>query len=108
MIKEVLLNFLNKGIKYGGSPPEIEVGFEKTNSDIIRYYVKDNGSGLTYNHIEVVFEENNKTKDKHTKGIGLGLSIVKRIIEKLNGELSVESTPEGGTIFSFYLKEFTG
>jgi len=73
-IEEVWYNYLSNGSKYGGIPPEIEVGYNELPNRKIRFWIKDNGDGI-------------KPEDQPL----LGLSIVKRIIEKLNGEVGVES-----------------
>lgn len=104
-IEEVWFNYLSNAVKYGGSPLVIEIGSEKTDSDFIKYYVKDNGDGISEELKSVMFQNKNSTKDKLTKGTGLGLAIVKGIIEKLGGYVEVESEMGKGSVMSFYLKE---
>lgn len=104
-IEEVLFNFISNALKYGGNPPIIEIYSEKLNNGFVKYSVKDNGNGIDPEHKEIIFEDKNNKKEKLTKGLGLGLTIVKRIIEKLNGYVSVESEIGKGSIFSFYLQE---
>ena len=104
-IEEVWLNFISNAIKYGGTFPEIKIYCSRAKNGFIRYSVMDNGEGITDELKAVIFNEKDKNKDRLTKGFGLGLSIVKRIIEKLDGYVSVESQTGKGSIFSFYLKE---
>jgi PAS domain S-box-containing protein len=104
-IEEVWLNFISNALKYGGTPPEIKIYCSKTENGFIKYSVVDNGEGITDEMKAVIFNDKDKNKDRLTKGFGLGLSIVKRIVEKLDGYVSVESEIGKGSIFSFYLKE---
>lgn len=103
-IEEVLYNYISNAIKYGGEPPIIDITSEKQENGYIKYNVTDNGEGVPDELIPVIFEEDNSQKNKMIKGNGLGLSIVKRIAEKLDGYVSVESKPGEGSIFSFSLK----
>jgi len=104
-IEEVWLNFISNAIKYGGTLPKIEIYCSKTENGFIKYSVKDNGEGITDEMKAIIFDDAGKRKDNLTKGFGLGLSIVKRIVEKLDGYISVESEVGKGSVFSFYLKE---
>lgn len=104
-IEEALYNYLSNALKYGGNPPEIEIFNEKLDNGFIKYCVKDNGKGIDEELKKIIFDDNSPIKDKLSKGYGLGLSIVKRIIEKLDGYVSVESELGKGSIFCFFLKE---
>ena len=103
-IEEVWLNYISNAINYGEPSPVIIIGSEISKKDYIRYYVKDHGEGVSSELKAVIFDENNPIKDKLIQGMGLGLSIVKRIIEKLDGFVNVESEQGKGSIFSFYMK----
>lgn len=104
-IEEVWLNLISNAVKYGGTSPEIKIYCSRDEKGFIKYSVRDNGEGITDELKAVIFNDRDKNKDRLTKGFGLGLSIVKRIVEKLDGYVSVESEPGKGSIFSFYLKE---
>jgi len=104
-IEEVFYNFISNALKYGGDPPKIEVYSEKASEGFIKYSVKDSGQGVKSELEEVIFKENDHVKDKLSQGHGLGLSIVNRIIERLDGKLSLETEQGKGSIFSFYLKQ---
>jgi len=103
-IEEVWYNYISNAIAYGGSSPVIEIGSEVQNSDFIKYFVKDNGPGLSPEFKAIVFQTSPE-KDKVAHGYGLGLSIVKSIVEKLGGYIDVESEIGNGSVFSFYLKK---
>lgn len=104
-VEEVLYNYLTNAIKYGGKHPKIDIYSEKSKDGFITYCIKDNGEGIDEKHLQVIFDEENNVKYNLTKGYGLGLSIAKRIIEKLDGFVSVESEVGKGSIFKFSLKE---
>ena len=102
-IEEVWVNYLSNAIKYGGTPPQIKLG-----ADIIdgyaKFWIKDNGPGLSDGQQLQIFDEFNRLAYKGAAaGHGLGLSIVKRIIQKLNGEVGVESIEGQGSKFYFIL-----
>ncbi len=108
-IEQVWTNYLSNAIKYGGRPPRIEIGADAPTSSNgptphIRFWVRDNGNGLSAAESEQIFQEFSRL-DQHSKlqGHGLGLSIVKRILDKLDGTFGVESTPGQGSTFYFTL-----
>lgn len=104
-VEEVILNFISNALKYGGTPPQIKIYSSKTDNGLIKYSVEDKGDGVSDELKTIIFNHKDKNKDKLTKGLGLGLSIVKRIMEKLGGQVSVESEIGKGSVFSFYLKQ---
>lgn len=102
-IEEVWANYLNNAIKYGGNPPIIETGATSLSDGMIQFWVKDNGIGIPADQIDRLFAPFERLGQIKTQGHGLGLSIVRRIIEKLGGQVGVESTPGAGSVFSFTL-----
>jgi signal transduction histidine kinase len=70
---------------------------------MIRFWVQDDGPGLTPEAQAGLFAEFSRLGEVQVKGHGLGLSIVRRIVEKLNGQVGVESTVGQGSKFSFTL-----
>jgi PAS domain S-box-containing protein len=103
-IEEIWYNYISNAIRYGGTPPLVEIGSEIHNSEFVKYFVKDNGLGISPEFKTIAFQTNNPAKDKFSHGFGLGLSIVKSIVEKLGGFVDVESEEGKGSVFSFYLK----
>ena len=104
--REVLDNLLNNAVKSLGeqSDPHIEIG--KRNDDGERvFYVRDNGIGIDPRYHEKIFGLFDKL-DQETEGTGIGLAIVKRIIEIHGGRIWVESEGSGkGTTFCFTLPD---
>lgn len=101
-VEEVWENYLSNAIKYGGKPPHIVLGGEEKDG-IVRFWVRDNGQGLTKEEQARLFTPFARLGDVRVTGHGLGLSIVQRIMERLNGRVGVESTPGKGSTFSFAL-----
>jgi PAS domain S-box-containing protein len=102
-IEEVWVNFISNAIKYGGTPPKIEVGATQQDNNTVCFWVRDNGEGIAPEHVSELFQEFARLNTTPIEGHGLGLSIVRRIIEKLGGTVHVESTVGQGSIFSFTL-----
>ena len=102
-VEEVWANYISNAIKYGGAPPHIELGATVQDNDMVRFWVRDDGSGLSAEEQERLFTKFTRLDDARAQGHGLGLSIVKRIVEKLGGEVGVESVSGQGSIFSFTL-----
>lgn len=107
-IEEVLINYLSNAIKYGGTPPVIEIGYDtvKTKSKAknkARFWVKDNGSGISAKNQTLLFKKFERLDQVKTEGYGLGLAIVERIIEKLGGDVGLESELGKGSKFYFTL-----
>ena len=101
-IEEVWVNYLDNGIKYGG-PPRLELGAERLPDSRIRFWVRDNGPGITPEEQSRLFRPFTRLDQADTKGHGLGLSIVRRIVEKLDGEVEIESQIGQGSTFAFIL-----
>lgn len=107
-IEEIWSNLLSNAIKYGGKPPVIHVGCELTANNQVKYWVKDNGDGVPADKQQHIFKKHTRLQPEKALGYGLGLSIVKRIIEKLGGEVGVESSgiKGEGSVFYFYLPAY--
>ncbi len=104
-VEEVWINLFSNAIKYGGKPPEIELGVEEIDGKI-KFWIKDNGPGLTDEEQSLLFSEFNRLhpRKESIKGHGLGLSIVQRVINKLGGDTGVSSKIGHGSTFYFTLK----
>jgi len=101
---EIWQNLLENGVKYMGDQesPLIEIGMEGSGRET-RFYVRDNGMGIDQRNIEKIFGIFVKL-DQASEGTGLGLALVKRIIELYGGTIRVESDGPGrGACFRFTL-----
>lgn len=106
-VEEVWFNLISNAIKYGGNPPSIKIGYDKINGSCYRFWIQDNGNGLPSESLSKLFCDFERLGNNNREGHGLGLSIIKRIVEKLGGEVMAtsENCPDKGCIFSFTLKE---
>jgi signal transduction histidine kinase len=104
-IEEVWVNLVSNALKYGGTPPVLMLGCEKTTSSSYRFWIQDNGNGLPEASLKKIFKDFERLGVKDSDGYGLGLPIVKRIFEKLGGEIIATSSnlPGEGCVFSFTL-----
>jgi PAS domain S-box-containing protein len=101
-IEEVWVNYISNAIKYGGEPPHIELGFSREDSNHVRFWVQDNGDGLSVAEQARLFVPFERLEQIRIRGTGLGLSIVRRIIDRLGGEVGVESSGIAGEGSCFY------
>jgi signal transduction histidine kinase len=103
---EVMQNLVENAAKFMGDQPvpRIEIGRngEDVENDMPIFHVRDNGIGIAGEHHDRVFGLFNKL-DVKSDGTGIGLALVKRIIEVHGGRIWVESEPGEGTTFYFTL-----
>ncbi|WP_350293102.1 ATP-binding protein [uncultured Croceitalea sp.] len=107
-IQQVLTNLLVNSIKYGHENGTTEVSVENLIKNKVIVRVTDNGEGISKEHIPRLFERFyrvDKTGNRDVGGSGLGLSIVKHIIEAHDEKIYVESEEDVGSEFSFTLEK---
>ena len=100
-IEEIWVNYISNALKYGGTPPTVEVGSSLQADGYVCFWVKDNGPGLTPEQQGQLFAQFTRLHKTRAQGHGLGLSIVQRIAQKLGGTVGVRSTIGEGSIFYF-------
>lgn len=100
LIMLVMQNLILNGVKYNQSDkPEIRISCS-SNGNEVTYCIEDNGIGIDSKHYDRIFEPFQRLHARHEyPGTGLGLSICKKIIEKSNGKIWLESEPTKGTRF---------
>ncbi len=103
-VEEVWANYLSNALKYGGKPPRIELGATDLGNGWIRFWVRDNGPGLTPEEQQRLFVPFTRMDQIRARGHGLGLSIVRQIVERMGGQVGVESEPGAGATFYFTLR----
>ena len=105
-IKQVVINLLDNAIKYSGDNKEIHVRLASNNDKIIMEF-EDKGIGIPEDQLEAIFEKFYRVSETIRDGVsgtGLGLTVVKEIIEAHKGELLVESQLNKGSKFTILLK----
>ncbi|MFZ1729069.1 MAG: PAS domain S-box protein [Bacteroidota bacterium] len=102
-IEEVWVNYVGNAIKYGGKHCHIRIGAERLPEGMLKYSVSDNGPGIPSERLPEIFLPFTRLSQAKIEGHGLGLSIVKRMIEKIGGQVAVTSELGIGSSFSFTL-----
>lgn len=103
-IEEVWANYLSNALTYGGRRPRIELGASATSDGMLRFWTRDNGPGVPPEACTRLFIPYNQIGGHNrSSGHGLGLSIVRSIVEKLGGQVGVESELGAGSLFFFTL-----
>ncbi len=102
---EVLSNLIGNAIKYTaeGGKVVVSAGFE---NGYVKVSVRDNGIGIAAKELEKIFSPYYRVKNEKTRfiiGTGLGLTIVKTILEAHKGLIRVDSAPDRGSTFHFFL-----
>ena len=101
-VEAIWANYLSNALKYGGSPPQVELGATLEENGWVRFWVRDNGPGLSPEEQARLFTPFERLHQTRAEGHGLGLSIVQRIAAKLGGQVGVESDGVPGEGCTFY------
>jgi signal transduction histidine kinase len=97
-IDQVVTNLLSNAIKYGAGAPIIVAA--RRHGERARLIVRDGGIGIAAEERSRIFERFERAvSSKHYGGLGLGLYIVRRIVDAHDGDISVDSAPGGGAEF---------
>ena len=103
-LQQLFQNLISNAVKYCDKAEGlVEVGFENKN-DYWKFFVKDNGIGIEEKYFEKIFKTFGKL-ESNVNSSGIGLSIVKKIVNLYNGEIWVESEVGVGSTFYFTLKK---
>jgi signal transduction histidine kinase len=100
-LKQVLINLLSNAIKYTPAAGAVTVGWEKSASKRVRISVKDTGIGVQPEKMDQLFEPYNRLGQEAgpEEGMGIGLTVPKKLIEMMGGIIGVESTEDTGSTF---------
>jgi signal transduction histidine kinase len=103
-LEEVWSNLISNALKYGGDSPELQLGVDEVAPEgQVRFWLRDFGPGFSQNEMDRLFRPFTQIEPGQAIGHGLGLSIVRRIIEKMGGTVGVESQQGEGSLFFFTL-----
>ena len=110
-IQAVWVNYISNALKYGGSPPEIVLSWEEETEvpGFLRFCVSDNGSGVSLDQQRQIFDEFSRVGGESAEGHGIGLSIVRRVVQRLGGKVGMQPRPDApGSTFYFTLPKVSG
>jgi len=104
-LKQVLLNLLSNAIKYNHPGGSVDLFCETTNKDNISIFVKDTGIGIPVKLQSALFEPFNRLGNEGTaiQGTGIGLTIVKKLLDTMKGSIQVVSSEHQGSTFKLVL-----
>ncbi|MGH2701875.1 MAG: hybrid sensor histidine kinase/response regulator [Actinomycetota bacterium] len=104
-VKQVLLNLLSNGIKYNREGGTVRVGVDVLGEHVV-VAVEDTGPGIPRHKMEALFTPFDRLGAEQTQveGTGLGLPLARRLVEAMNGRITVSSNPGHGSIFSVHLR----
>jgi len=111
MIEQAVLNLFSNAVKYSPENTAIEIRLKDTD-DAVLFEIEDNGYGISEESLPKIFDKFYRVSDnehvRETSGTGLGLSLVKEIVEIHGGTISVKSKVGEGSTFSFTIPKYTG
>ncbi|HEY9705991.1 MAG TPA: HAMP domain-containing sensor histidine kinase, partial [Allocoleopsis sp.] len=107
-LKQILLNLIDNALKYSEPTEDIIIKVE-TSGDEVMINVCDRGAGIPLQYQSLIFERFyrvDEARSRSTGGCGLGLSIVKTLVEGMGGKITVRSQVGEGSIFTVHLSKF--
>jgi signal transduction histidine kinase/PAS domain-containing protein len=110
-VTEVLANLISNAVKYMGDAnltPTIRVTQNPHGDDMVRICVSDNGIGIEPTRQAHIFELFTRVPSTEIYGHGLGLALVKQMVQKMGGDVGLQSTPQLGSTFWFTLPLYQG
>jgi len=109
LLQEVFSNLVGNAIKFLGDQPKplIEIGASQPGGQY-QFYVRDNGIGIEKAYHEKIFGVFQRLKEVETEGTGIGLAIVRRIVESNGGKVWVDSEKGQGSSFYFTIPHVAG
>ena len=104
-LKQVLLNLLTNAVKYNREGGWVDLSARAVSPDRLCITVRDGGLGMTAQALARAFEPFQRAADRlpGVPGVGIGLAVVKTLMERMGGEVSARSTPRTGSEFELWL-----
>lgn len=104
-LRSIVYNLLNNALKYKHPKRKLKLLIStKKLGEFVLFQVQDNGMGIAPDHLEKVFGKGERL-NPYLEGTGMGLYIVKRMLESMGSRISLESVPGKGSTFSIYFKD---
>lgn len=101
-LKQACINVLSNAIKYNSENGTVDIDILQPENGLLRISIKDTGAGIPPDEIDKLFkpfERLNNDKNNSIEGTGIGLALSKKLMNLMNGEISVKSVPEQGCTF---------
>jgi PAS domain S-box-containing protein len=100
-LKQVLLNLLSNAIKYSPEHSRVDLGCEQLSDGKVRISITDHGSGMTAQQVAALYQPFNRLGRERTgaEGSGIGLVVTRSLVELMDGQMGVDSTPGVGSTF---------
>ncbi|MBL0729814.1 PAS domain-containing protein [Piscinibacter sp. HJYY11] len=107
--RQVVINLLSNAVKYNTTRGRVQVSVRETGAEVV-LAVADTGRGMTRQQVAHLFEPFNRLgmEREGIEGAGVGLSVVKALVERMGGSVQVESTPGVGSRFEVHLPRHEG
>ncbi|MEA4936138.1 MAG: PAS domain S-box protein [Paludibacter sp.] len=100
MLNQLFSNIITNAIKYRDSERKLKIDIDGVRRyRKVLYRIKDNGIGIAKDHLDKIWQVFYRVDTKQVQGDGIGLSVVKRIVDKHNGQIWIESTELVGSTF---------
>ena len=97
-LEKIVVNLLSNAIKFTPEHGKVSVWIEESGSDV-KISIADTGSGMKGDEVDKIFDRFYQTEEKQDQGTGIGLALVKELVELYRGQINVDSTEEKGTVF---------
>lgn len=111
MLEQVVLNLFSNAVKYSPENSAIEIRIKERDGDVL-VEIEDSGYGISEKSLPRIFDKFYRVTDndkvREISGTGLGLALVKEVVEIHNGTVSVKSKLQEGSTFSFTIPKYTG
>ena len=102
-LRQVLANLLDNAVKYTPSGGRIDIEASKSGQQAV-LFVKDSGIGIPLDEVPRIWDPLYRgDKSRSQRGLGLGLSLVKAVVQAHQGQVEASANPSGGSVFSVYL-----
>ena len=102
-VEEVWKSYLSNAVKHGGTPPFITIGNETLKNGLIRFWVRDNGPGLSAEMSQKLTLPTHQVDQFQPTGEGLSVPVIHYAVHRLGGYITIETELEQGSLFSFTL-----
>ncbi|MEL6844110.1 MAG: ATP-binding protein, partial [Bacteroidota bacterium] len=100
MVRQIISNLIDNALKYQHPDRRLELkvsGYKNEEAVVLEF--QDNGKGISEKDFDSIFHLFQRSDPSNTPGEGIGLSLVQRMLERLNGQIELESQLEQGSLF---------